>query len=344
MTNREFLEKTLTFQPVPHPPFMILAGHGWICKRNGLSPLELMRLPDAGAQITVDAYRETGSVIMSGGGQLSYYPVTALGGEVNNEIVGGAPEIVRAPLKNLQDIDQFDLDQVVADLKESEDYKLSQAQIRNMRAIVGDETFIAVGGYGPFTQASQMVGMVKFMMGLADNKDGYVEKLIRFAAELIMAFNKGMLEAGGDLVVCAEPVASGDLISPKMFEDYVLPINVELMERTREICPYEIVHICGNTVKRVEPLAKAGFNGFSVDSIDMEKAREDAGGRMVMIGNLNPAAILLGMDADGVYEKSRELCQAMKNQGGFILAPGCDLPPDTALENLQAMARAVKEQ
>ena len=159
-----------------------------------------------------------------------------------------------------------------------------------------------------------------------------------------MAFNQGMLEAGGDLVVCAEPVASGDLISPKMFEDYVLPINVELMERTREICPYEIVHICGNTVKRVEPLAKAGFNGFSVDSIDMEKAREDAGGRMVMIGNLNPAAILLGMDADGVYEKSRELCQAMKNQGGFILAPGCDLPPDTALENLQAMARAVKEQ
>ena len=343
MTNRELVEKTLNFQPVPHPPFMILAGHAWICRRNGLSPMGLLRLPDAGAQISVDAYREAGSAVMFGGNQLGFYPITAMGGEVNNEIVGGAPEITRRPLSEPEDIEKFDLDKVIADMRASEWYQLCIKQTKNMRAIVGDETFIAVGAYGPFTYASQMIGVDKFMENLLDDEEGHIQKMIRFAAEIIFAFNKDMLAAGGDIVMTAEPVASGDLISQGMFEDFVLPINRELLERTKALCPYSVVHICGNTSVRVASMAESGFSGFSVDSIDMVAARQAAQGKMALLGNLNPAAVVRGLDKESVYQKSLELCNAMKDQSGFILAPGCDLPPDTPMENLQAMAKAAAD-
>lgn len=58
----------------------------------------------------------------------------------------------------------------------------------------------------------------------------------------------------------------------------------------------------------------------------MQKARKNASGKMAMVGNLNPAAIVLPLDASGVYQKNWKLCGNMKDPDGFILAPGCDLP------------------
>ena len=62
-----------------------------------------------------------------------------------------------------------------------------------------------------------------------------------------------------------------------------------------------------------------------------------------LFGNLNSAQILVAKNAEEVYQISKTLCEQMKPLGGFILAPGWDLAPTIALENLQAMARAVGE-
>ena len=81
---------------------------------------------------------------------------------------------------------------------------------------------------------------------------------------------------------------------------------------------------------------------FSVDSIDMVKAQHDSAKRCALFGCLSPATVLAVKSADEVYELSRALISEMKPFGGFILAPGCDLAPNIPLENLQAMAKAVK--
>jgi uroporphyrinogen decarboxylase len=343
MTNKEHVLKAFHFEEVPNPPFAVLAGYTWICKQHGLSPLGVMQLPDAGAQITVDAYREMGSQIMYAGGQFGFPQVSIMGGKVNDDIIGSASEIVERPLKQPEDIEKFDLDEVIARVKESQEYKLSVAQVKNMRKIVGDDEIIAVGGYGAFTIASQFLGVDVFMENLMDDEDGYLEKAMRFAMEINMAFNEGMVEAGGDLVIIPEPVASGDLISQSMFEEFVLPITRETVERTKKFCPNVLLHICGNTSVRVASLVDMDFSVFSVDSIDMTEACKNADNKFALMGNLSPAGVVFGLDADGVYKKSMELCASLKDHPGFILAPGCDLAPDTPLENIQAMARAAKD-
>ena len=61
---------------------------------------------------------------------------------------------------------------------------------------------------------------------------------------------------------------------------------------------------------------------------------------MALFGNLSPAGIILEKSVDEVYKASIELCRSMKSWGGFILAPGCDVPPDATTESLIAMRRA----
>ena len=77
---------------------------------------------------------------------------------------------------------------------------------------------------------------------------------------------------------------------------------------------------------------------FSVDSIDMVKAQQDAAKGCALFGNLNPAQILAAKGADEA-QISKTLCEQMKPFGGFILAPGCDLASTIPLENLQASGK-----
>ena len=64
MTNKERILKTLAFEPTDRTPFAVLNGQMWICARNGHTAASMLDLPDAGAQMLVDAYNEIGTDIM----------------------------------------------------------------------------------------------------------------------------------------------------------------------------------------------------------------------------------------------------------------------------------------
>ncbi len=340
MSNNRVIQNLIHFQQKETIPFAVLAGYTWICRKYGYSTVGLLRLPDGGAKITVDAYREMGSEMMYGGGGLAFFAISAMGGEVNNDIPGNACEILTRPLQELEDIRRFDLQETIRKMKESEEYALSARQVREMRKYAGPDATIVAGGFSAFTIASQMMGVDNFLVALMDDEDEVADEVLHFAAELILEFNRGMIAEGADAVILCEPVASGNLISRNMFEKYVLPINREMALRTREICDNVIVHVCGNTQDRVKSVTEMGASIFSVDTIDLGKAYEDAGGKMALFGNLDPTGVLVSGTPEQVYSESCRICESMQGRPGFILAPGCDLAPATPLENIQAMARA----
>ncbi len=188
-----------------------------------------------------------------------------------------------------------------------------------------------------------MLGVEGFMVELLDGEEEEIKGVIDFAVEIVIAYLEDLVDNGLDLITIPEPVASGDLIRPSVFEQYVLPADLKVTQRLAARCSNTLIHICGKTDKLVSTIAESGFGVFSVDSIDMVKAQEDSAGRCALFGNLNPAGILASKSADDVYQISKALCAQMKPYGGFILAPGCDLAPNIPLENLKAMAKAAQE-
>ena len=338
MTSRERILRTLAFEPTDRTPFAVLNGQMWICARNNLTAAGMLDLPDAGAQMLVDAYHEIGTDIMTSGCAAAWPMMAVMGGKVDMDRL--AAEILEHPLQALTDIDRYDVRRVIADMKQDHYYQRTLVQMRTMRELVGDDVMIGGGFFGPFTMAAQMLGVEDFMVEMFDSDEEDIEKIIRFAEEIVVAYLEDLIDNGLDLVTIPEPVASGDLIRPADFEKYVLPADIRVKERLAGRCPSNLIHVCGRTDKLVSIVAEGGMGVFSVDSIDMVKAQQDSAKRCALFGNLNPAHILVAKTADEVYEISRALCEQMKPYGGFILAPGCDLAPNIPLENLQAMARA----
>lgn len=341
MTNKERILKSLSFEPTDRLPFAVLNGQMWISARNELTAASLLDLPDAGAQLLVDAYNEIGTEIMTSGCGAPWPMMTIMGGKINMDTL--AAEITAHPLSELSDIDNFNVNDVIAKMRQDHYYQRTLVQLKNMRELIGGDTMIGGGFYGPFTMAAQMLGVEDFMVELIDGDEDEIKNAVDFAAEIVIAYLEDLVDNGLDLITIPEPVASGDLISPSDFIKYVLPADIKVKERLASRCTNVLIHICGRTDGLVSTIAEAGMSVFSVDSIDMVKAQEDAAGRCALFGNLSPVQILASKSADEVYQISKELCAQMKPFGGFILAPGCDLAPTIPLENLQAMARAAQE-
>ena len=341
MTSKERVLKTLRFEKTDRPPFAVLNGQMWIAARHGLTMAGLLDLPDAGAQLLVDAYREIGTEIMTSGCSAAWPMMEVMGGKV--EMNALAAEILTHPLGSLEEIDNYDVEKVIADMRAEHYYQRTLVQMKEMRRIVGEECMIGGGFFGPFTMAAQMLGVEDFMVELLTGEEEDVMKVIAFASEIVIAYLEDLTDNGLDLITVPEPAASGDLIKPADFEKFVLPADMKVKERLAPKCPNYLIHICGKTDKLVSVIAGTGMSVFSVDSINMVRAQEDSAGRCALFGNLSPAHVLGSKTADEVYEISKALCTSMKPYGGFILAPGCDLAPNIPLENLQAMARAAKE-
>ena len=341
MTSKERVKKTIHFEKTDRPPFAVLNGQMWIAARHGLTMASLLDLPDAGAQLLVDAYREIGTEIMTSGCAAAWPMMEVMGGTVNMDTISA--EILTRPLGSLEEIRDYDVQKVIADMRAEHYYGRTLVQMREMRRLVGDECMIGGGFFGPFTMAAQMLGVEDFMVEMIAGEEEDVLYAVDFAAEIVIAYLEDLVECGLDLITVPEPAASGDLIRPADFEKFVLPADLRVKERLAGKCPDYLIHICGKTDKLVETVAAAGMSIFSVDSINMVKAQLDSAGRCALFGNLSPAHILGSKSADEVYAISKSLCASMKPYGGFILAPGCDLAPNIPLENLKAMARAARD-
>lgn len=114
-----------------------------------------------------------------------------------------------------------------------------------------------------------------------------------FGAEHLMAFDAG-------------PTEANQLISPKQFEEYVLPYIIEIHEKLINLgIPIIFTHICGEQNLNLKhwqkvPMGKAGIVSFGAE-VDINKAIELFGDNAIIAGNLDPTIIQTNTPED-VYE------------------------------------------
>jgi uroporphyrinogen decarboxylase len=75
---------------------------------------------------------------------------------------------------------------------------------------------------------------------------------------------------------------------------------------------------------------------------DMPRCKAAALGKAAIIGPVDPSAVMATGTPKDVAEKSRDAIEILAPGGGFILAPGCALPPSTPDENIDAMVETAR--
>ena len=146
----------------------------------------------------------------------------------------------------------------------------------------------------------------------------------------------------------ASPSESNQVISPKHFEKFALPFHIEYQERMNGFGIKRFgFHICGDQNLNLRYLADLSpWPHPSVLSFGHEVDLEVAAACFpedIICGNIEPAVIQTGSPGQ-IYELSRiAIEKGKKAPGGFILGPGCGLPPGAPPVNVFAMTKAVND-
>ena len=154
-------------------------------------------------------------------------------------------------------------------------------------------------------------------------------------SKVTVKFANAQIDAGADVITVADH-ATRDLCSPQSYRDFLIPIHTMLSE---EIKAPIMLHICGDTLDRIEYICQTKVASFHFESkVDACKASAINNGRIKLIGNINnPTTLLFKKPEDVKKEVERAI-----SCGIDIIGPECAVPLVTPLDNLKEISAAVK--
>ena len=205
-----------------------------------------------------------------------------------------------------------------------------------LRKHVGGRAAIWGKVMGPWTLSYHMAGTQNLLLQVGMEEKEKVVKMLRQLMDVTIRFANAQLRAGADAVVMADH-ATGSLVGPDTYEDYLLPIHQEV---TARIGGPVILHVCGNCSDRLHLFAQSGADAYHFEwQVDAKKAVEKIGKQISLIGNVNNPQVLLQGTPEEAYRQARYAIDAGVN----IIGPECAIPLATPIENLMAIVAAARE-
>jgi MtaA/CmuA family methyltransferase len=195
---------------------------------------------------------------------------------------------------------------------------------------------VAIGAWipGPFTLSWQLFGAEAWLAAMVEG-DQIAEWLAALGQALARVARR-YREAGADFITVHDMGGSPQVIGPKAFRSWVKPALVHMWPALPRPA---VLSVCGDTNAVVEDLLACGAGALNVDQRNqLARTREIVGRRALLLGNLDPVAVLSNGTPQTVAEAVRQIEQA----GADAVWPGCDLWPDIPEENVWALMEAAK--
>ncbi len=194
---------------------------------------------------------------------------------------------------------------------------------------------------GPFTLALHLLGTEVFMKLFEDPE--YVHDLMAFCSKVGDKHAQLLIDAGCDVIAVVDPMTSQ--IDPESFKTFVSSPVTQIFETIRKNKKYSSFFVCGHAQQNIEVMCDCLPDNISIDeNIPLDYVKDIALQKGISFGgNLKlTSVLLLGDELDA--RKEALGCLDLAGKEGFILAPGCDLPMDTPVENLQAVSTLVHDE
>ncbi len=244
------------------------------------------------------------------------------------------------PVRKVEDLDKFRSINILHDSRIQSYIKT----VEMMRMGLPDDVLVGAYIIGPVTLAGLLEGAEQAAMDSVIDPDK-LEALCRFSTHIIQEYTRALINAGADLLCILEPTAV--ILGPSQFERFSAAYVRHIIENYKYAGVDTIYHICGNTMHLIEAMSRSGVAAISLDSpqtgVDMVKAAQLAGPDVVVMGNVNPTAVMKEGTPEQVRTACRSLLEQMREIPNFILSTGCDLPPGVPLENMLAFMQTARE-
>lgn len=213
--------------------------------------------------------------------------------------------------------------------------------IKILRNEVGNDKLVVGFSLGPFTIASQLMGLEK-MLFLAIDEPEIFCKLLNYATDIAITFSKAQIQAGTHTTLMFEPAAASDVVPKSFYREIILPKLKEVfkaLKNTGMIANW--LHTAGNINPVMSFYNELGLDIASFDYCMSPGLVIDHWKNFCACGNIRPLSFLEGTPQN-ISTASIQILEHFNKRGGFILSSGCEIPPYSKKENIMAMVNAAK--
>lgn len=339
MKPREVVLKAYEGGAPDRLPVTLFGAGMWSIKNWGASFEALSRDADKMTSMLVDMSAKLNCDMVYPGSGYNNFHASALGGKIKFREMG-APDLENHFVNSEEDLAKL----APADLDKDPTIETVKKALRQTRSKIGDTYVVTMTAWGPFTLGARLVGE-EAMMKATFKKPDFVEKVVDFATDVLIRLYEPLVADGTlEVISLADPTASGDLISRKQFEKFAVPSLKKFTDWAKSKGVHTLVHICGNTTDRLDIFPLTGASCISLDhKTDIAKAKEALHGKMCFGGNVDPVKVMLNGSVQDVENACREIIKTAGTDGGFVLMPGCDIPPTVPYENIRKFIQVAHE-
>ncbi len=211
--------------------------------------------------------------------------------------------------------------------------------IRQAVELITDRPVMA-GVIGPFSLAGRLMGVSDAMIYCYDEPD-MVHTVLRKATEFLIAYIKAYKAVNASGVLMAEPLAG--LLPPDMNDEFSIPYVKQIREAVEDEHFLFGYHNCGNAVERqTESLSELHLSLYHIgNAVSLKKVLDNLPSDSLVLGNIDPAGQFCNGTPDSIREATRALLEECGGYPNFVISSGCDIPPTSRWENIDAFFQEV---
>lgn len=211
--------------------------------------------------------------------------------------------------------------------------------IRQAKQLITDRPVFA-GVIGPFSLTGRLVDVSEAMIYCYEEPDmlhTLLEKCVEFSIAYINEYKK----AGADGVVMAEPLSG--LLSPAHEAEFSAPYVKKIVDAVQDDHFVAIYHNCGNYANLMtESIASTGCAGYHFGNVvSMLEMLEKMPKDVLVMGNIDPAGQFRNGTPESMTAAVNDMMDQCAKYTNYIPSSGCDIPPASSWDNIDAFFQAV---
>jgi uroporphyrinogen decarboxylase len=333
------LERTMAVLDHKVPDRVPVALHNFLmaARMIGADFGDVMRSGEMLGQAQLAAWREFGhDVIMHENGVCA--EAEALGCEIHYPH-NSAPHVKETILKSLNDVGKLAIPDPEKTFPLNELLKATRILVKETK---GKVFIMGRADQGPVALALALFGPENFLLAAGDDSmRPRILELLDFTSRMNVVYGEAQRRAGAHGSSIGSVGTS--LISPQMYNELELPGDRNFCNAMRAVGCKSFVHSCGNETKMLPNLISSGADCLELDPLtDPTICKQTTQGKVSVLGMLDPHGVLRRGTVEEIRSHTLNIMRIMAPHGGFLMGPGCSLPPETPPESIHTVMECAK--
>jgi uroporphyrinogen decarboxylase len=211
-----------------------------------------------------------------------------------------------------------------------------------MESKIGKEVEVMGCIDSPMLIAMEMMGAENLYMKLIQEPN-MIDKLIAKVTESSILYGRRISDIGLGSVMLENGTAGAEQNSPDLCDRYDIKYLRTVLEEYKSLGLKTVVHNCSAIPFLDKELAlRPSAIHFNNKAVDLQRVFEMMRGKTCVISGIDHMELMFRGKQQAVEDDVKKVIEIWGKAPGFIIAPGCEMPFKTPIENILSLPRAAE--